>query len=127
MRSSLCVDHDRAYVYRGITIYSALVYAFLSISAVVEGAYPRVFALHVTIESLCSPHALQMIFASSFAASPLPDLAIISRALVSTIYGQKQRSDLTNPSRCSSARDLWISKPFIIRRIWSAFLIFLDS
>ena len=85
------------------------------------------FGLHVTVEVLSSSHTLQMIFASSFTASPQPDLAIIARGLVSTIYRQRQRSDLTNPSRCSSARDLWISKPFIIRRIWSAFLIFLDS
>ena len=79
----------RVYVSTIITYYAALVYAFLSISTLVEGAYSRVFALHVTIEILSSPHALQMIFASSFTAYPLPNLAIISRALVSTIYRQK--------------------------------------
>lgn len=74
------------YVSIEIIASTALEYAFLSISTPVEGGYPRVFTLHVTIESLCSPHALQMIFASSFTASPKPDLAIIASALVSTIY-----------------------------------------
>ena len=50
---------------------------------------------------------------------PRADLAMIAKALISTIQEQMQRSDLTNISLSSFVKGFCISEPLIIERIWS--------